>query len=180
MFGSPAAGYSAKIADFGHATVGYSEDTFVSLPPSKFWSAPDYHPRGFQLQDAKKFDAHSFGLIVYWLLKARHLTEKEIEDLQSDVQVKADQLEVKGLREMENQDLEAFFRLTLTDKHQDRSVDWLILLSSLGGQPSEELIEEFISAESARAKGVVKLMNLASISAEQEAHPKLKVRTETF
>jgi hypothetical protein len=74
----------AKVADFGHATIGCSEDTLVYFPTSMFWNAPDHHSRAFHLCEAKKFDAFSYGLIVYWLLVGRLVRDEErsiIEDM---------------------------------------------------------------------------------------------------
>lgn len=37
------------------------------VPATRPWSAPEWHHRGFRVDDAKKTDVYSFGLLCLWL-----------------------------------------------------------------------------------------------------------------
>jgi serine/threonine protein kinase len=67
----------AEIADFGHAAIGYSENTIVHLPGSIICSAPDHHLRGFRFHEAMTFDIWACGLIVYWFMIVRKVTKAD-------------------------------------------------------------------------------------------------------
>ena len=60
--------YGIKVTDFGYSCFGSDDNHLVRLPQSKPWQAPEYHPRWFSLQDARKMDYYSFGLLCLWLL----------------------------------------------------------------------------------------------------------------
>src|ERR1700712_3072511 len=67
----------AKLADFGYA--GWSSDpskqTPIYLPRSRPWEAPEYHHRGFSIQQAKQLDIFSLGLSCLWFLFHDKLTK---------------------------------------------------------------------------------------------------------
>ena len=56
---------SAKVADFGFSSLSRSDEV-VFLPRSKPWNAPEWDPRGFAVDQAKRQDVYSFGLLCLW------------------------------------------------------------------------------------------------------------------
>lgn len=56
-----------KITDLGHSSFGDVDDE-VRLPKSEPWEAPEYHDRWWPLEDGKRMDVYSFGLLMLWLL----------------------------------------------------------------------------------------------------------------
>ena len=58
---------SAKVADFGFSSLASSED-LMFLPQSRPWYAPEWHHRGFTIEEAKRQDSYSFGLLCLWFL----------------------------------------------------------------------------------------------------------------
>ena len=53
----------AKLTDFESSCIGNSEDDEVQLRRTLPWDAPEWHHRWFTLQDAKRQDIFSFGLV---------------------------------------------------------------------------------------------------------------------
>ncbi|KAL8658443.1 MAG: hypothetical protein Q9202_007560 [Teloschistes flavicans] len=60
--------YTVKVADFGYSTIYATDDDLIQIPRSLHWTAPEWHHRGFSLEQAKKMDIYSLGLLVLWLL----------------------------------------------------------------------------------------------------------------
>lgn len=58
---------SAKVADFGFSSLASSEE-LIFLPQSRPWNAPEWHHRGFTIEEAKRQDSYSFGLLCLWFL----------------------------------------------------------------------------------------------------------------
>jgi serine/threonine protein kinase len=52
------------VTDFGYSSFG----TLVKVPRSPPWEAPEWHPRWFNLENAKRMDIYSFGLLCLWLI----------------------------------------------------------------------------------------------------------------
>jgi serine/threonine protein kinase len=57
-----------RITDFGYSFISIGEDDLVLLPESGIWAAPECEGRGCLLQDAKKIDWYSFGLLCIFVL----------------------------------------------------------------------------------------------------------------
>lgn len=60
--------YTVKVADFGYSTVHATDEDLIQMPRSIHWTAPEWYHRGFSLEQAKKMDMYSLGLLVLWLL----------------------------------------------------------------------------------------------------------------
>ena len=56
---------TVKVTDFGYSTLTVGESGKVFLPKSRPWNAPEYHFGEFNVQEAKKADVYSFGLLVF-------------------------------------------------------------------------------------------------------------------
>lgn len=52
------------VTDFGYS----SFETLVKVPRSPPWEAPEWHSRWFSLENAKRMDVYSFGLLCLWLV----------------------------------------------------------------------------------------------------------------
>lgn len=63
---------SPKLIDFGYSCFTQSQDQKLSLPKSEPWNAPEYDSNEgrFSVQDAKKADLFSFGLMCLWILSS--------------------------------------------------------------------------------------------------------------
>ena len=59
---------TVKVADFGYSTLTVGESGKVILPKSRPWNAPEHHFGEFNVQEAKKTDVYSFGMLCLWLL----------------------------------------------------------------------------------------------------------------
>ena len=64
-----------KVADFGYSTLTTGESGKVILPKSRPWNAPEHHPGGFKVQEAKKTDVYSFGMLCLWILFGNRLSD---------------------------------------------------------------------------------------------------------
>ncbi|KAM7186763.1 hypothetical protein V8F33_011606 [Rhypophila sp. PSN 637] len=56
-----------KISDLGASVMG-ADDDLHRLPRTLGWTAPEWHDRFFRMQNARRMDVFSFGLIVFWVL----------------------------------------------------------------------------------------------------------------
>ena len=61
-------GFIPKLIDFGFSTYGFSDTDLVRLPCSEEWRAPEWHPRAFEIKEAKKTDIYSYAKICQWIL----------------------------------------------------------------------------------------------------------------
>ena len=66
---------TVKVADFGYSTLTVGESGKVILPKSRPWNAPEHHFGEFNVQDAKKTDVYSFGMLCLWLLFGNRLSD---------------------------------------------------------------------------------------------------------
>ena len=64
-----------KVADFGYSTLAVGESGKVLLPKSRPWNAPEHHFEEFKIQEAKKTDVYSFGMLCLWLLFGNRLSD---------------------------------------------------------------------------------------------------------
>ena len=64
---------TAKMADFGYSTITVGESGKVLLPKSRPWNAPEHHFGEFEIQEAKKTDVYSFGMLCLWILFGNRL-----------------------------------------------------------------------------------------------------------
>jgi serine/threonine protein kinase len=153
-------GFVAKVADFGYSTLVVRPDRPIYVPKTAPWYAPEHHHRGFLLQDAKKLDFFSLGLLFLWLLfepKIRVQTkDPEIESGSSakftvemrmiqwlehqppgqDLITCVTQMlhEVSGILIQQRDDLIQFFNKTLAMDPADRALDIRGLLPLIGDQ----------------------------------------------
>ena len=66
---------TVKVADFGYSTLTAGGSGPVLLPKSRPWSAPEYHQGEFEVNEAKKTDVYSFGMLCLWLLFGSRLSD---------------------------------------------------------------------------------------------------------
>ena len=66
---------TVKVADFGYSTLTVGEFGKVFLPKSRPWNAPKHHFGEFNIQEAKKTDVYSFGMLCLWLLSGNRLSD---------------------------------------------------------------------------------------------------------
>ena len=66
---------TVKVADFGYSTLTVGESGKVILPKSRPWNAPEHHFGEFNVQEAKKTDVYSFGMLCLWLLFGNRLSD---------------------------------------------------------------------------------------------------------
>ena len=59
---------TAKVIDFGFSCCGVKNDDVVFLPKTAPWEAPEHSKDAVSIQDAKKMDAYSFGMLCLWVL----------------------------------------------------------------------------------------------------------------
>jgi serine/threonine protein kinase len=60
--------YVAKVADFGWSCFDGIGNGKVYPPKSTPWYAPEWHPRGFFIKNAKRLDIFSLGMVCLWVL----------------------------------------------------------------------------------------------------------------
>ena len=97
-----------KVADFGYSTHTMGESGKVLLPKSRPWNAPEHHFGEFKVQEAKKTDVYSFGMLCLWILFGNRLSNFQ--------QTTAD-----GVTGLISFDIPFFGRLTLLEclKYED-------------------------------------------------------------
>jgi len=192
VFREPSGEIVAKIADFGHASMRATEDATINLPYSRFFNAPDYHPREIRLGDAKKFDSFNFGFLVYWLLVARKLMfeQKWAEEnaFLASIQYQEDHILVaekvlagSDMSDEQMANLSFFFTRTLANHHQNRSADWDLFIALLTSQPRvnrEQRDYETMTRED--SDGDIREHSSPSLphsnsNSNPELHPKFKV-----
>ena len=66
---------TVKVADFGYSTLTVGESGNVFLPKSRPWNAPEHHFGEFKVQEAKKMDVYSFGMLCLWFLFGNRLSK---------------------------------------------------------------------------------------------------------
>ena len=61
---------TVKVTDFGYSTLTVGESGKVLLPKSRPWNAPEHRSDSgeFEVQEAKKTDVYSFGMLCLWIL----------------------------------------------------------------------------------------------------------------
>jgi serine/threonine protein kinase len=70
------AGIEIKVADFGFSSFEAVNGNAVKVARTIPWEAPEWHSRHFSLENAKKLDIYSFGLLCLWILfRDRKITE---------------------------------------------------------------------------------------------------------
>lgn len=135
-----------RISDLGASLIGSDEDLF-QLSRSRGWTAPEWHERFFQLQNARRMDVFSFGLVVYWILawdiKFSHLSvDDEVTEMIRLTDPKPDGCSLplrESMKLLESLSLEhelretitTFFRKSLALNPQDRATGAEHLLSFL-------------------------------------------------
>ena len=65
---------TVKVADFGYSTLTVGGSGKVLLPKSSPWNAPEHHFGEFKVQEAKKMDVYSFGMLCLWFLFGNRLS----------------------------------------------------------------------------------------------------------
>ena len=65
---------TVKVADFGYSTPTVGKAGKVLLPKSRPWNAPEHHFGEFEVQEAKKTDVYSFGMLCLWILFENRLS----------------------------------------------------------------------------------------------------------
>ena len=59
----------AQVADFGWSFLPHDGDKKIIYPAkSRPWNAPEYHHRGFTIEQVQKQDVFSFGMLCFWVM----------------------------------------------------------------------------------------------------------------
>jgi hypothetical protein len=135
-------------------------DRAIYVPKTVPWHAPEHHHRGFLLQNAKRLDFFSLGLLCLWLLfepqiraqtrsseiesgsSAKYTVEMRMSEWlekltpRQDLVTHAEQMlhEVSGLVDQQRDDLVKFFHNTLATDAKDRALGINDLIPLLGDQ----------------------------------------------
>ena len=137
VFESESGNYAAKVTDFGYSTIFNNEDDIIRLPRSQYWTAPEWHHRGFTTSEAKSMDTYSFGMVCLWLLFYDSRLDKDLVFNQDVFKVYQERLSSVSRRcMMEKTEKEAgsiwkFFQLTLANDPGERTHDFEGLLHLL-------------------------------------------------
>ena len=127
--------YVMKVTDFGYSTIFARDSDILLMPYSKYWTAPEYHHRGFTPIQARLMDAYSFGMLCFWLLFDRTMTGHD-GNIAEDSEISEDIVEyTRGLTEetLHLSDQYNLFKLSLSKDPAQRTADFgtfLELLSS--------------------------------------------------
>jgi serine/threonine protein kinase len=129
VFKGDSGGYTAKVTDFGYATLATGDD-FIYISRSQPWDAPEYHYRGFKLSDAMKTDIYSFGMLCLWLLfkgEKKYPKQNVIEELKREDELPALANELAttttSWTDKQKRDLYSFFNSALAKDQNQRSSD---------------------------------------------------------
>jgi tetratricopeptide (TPR) repeat protein len=138
-----------KISDLGASVVG-SDTDLHQLPFSRGWVAPEWHGRFFQVQNARRMDVFSFGLIVYWILawdvkfsrlsvdeeetEMVSLTDPAMSDSQLPMKEAINVLQNFDMTQAQRGILAQFFTKTLASDLNDRARNAQELLPLLDGE----------------------------------------------
>ncbi|KAL9037051.1 MAG: hypothetical protein Q9214_005866, partial [Letrouitia sp. 1 TL-2023] len=74
IFGEDPGRYVAKVSDFGFSSLA-TTDEYITVPRTRPWNGPEWHHRGFPINEVKKMDVYSFGMLCLWLLFKDALSE---------------------------------------------------------------------------------------------------------
>ena len=154
---------SAKVADFGFSSLSRSDEVLF-LPRSKPWNAPEWDPRGFTIDQAKRQDVYSFGLLCLWLLLPdevdidrnvafqpngtacddailRFKFDNRVARLKKSDQLRREAIEavgkLHGLDESQRKNLSSLLYATLAFEPLDRTCDFETLLRLLSSEAPE-------------------------------------------
>jgi serine/threonine protein kinase len=101
------------------------------MPKSRYWTAPEWHHRGFAITDAKKMDIYSFGILCFWLLlyNAQEDTTCDFDDNLNSSKSILDFAHqsitaIAGLDNQRKHNLTQLFDLTLANNPAERSSDF--------------------------------------------------------
>jgi serine/threonine protein kinase len=70
--------YVAKVSDLGYSVQLEHDDTFVKMPLSKPWNAPEWHHRGYRFPEIIRMDLYSYGMVCLWLLFGQECLDRGI------------------------------------------------------------------------------------------------------
>ena len=92
---------SPKLIDFGYSCFTQGRDEKLSVPKSEPWNAPEYDSNEgrFSVQDAKKADVFSFGLMCLWTLSSVGLVttwREGIEESRNSAAMQIQTLKISG------------------------------------------------------------------------------------
>jgi hypothetical protein len=121
--------YTARVTDFGYSTV-FSSTGDIHMPITEPWNAPEWNSGRFDLSAAMKMDAYSFGMLCLWVVFIEYFDSQSLlHVLKSGYQPLnlAHQLVRSsfGLAERHCIVLDQLFGLTLEEKPDDRSEDFV-------------------------------------------------------
>jgi serine/threonine protein kinase len=128
VFKDDSGSYTAKMADFGFATLAMG-DGLINIAISQPWNAPEHHYRGFKLSEAMKTDIYSFGMLCLWLLfrgNKKYPKQDLLKELKSKDKLPAlayELITTTGLNDEQKRDLYSFFNSTLVKDPDRRSSD---------------------------------------------------------
>ena len=126
-----------KVTDFGYSTIFARDSDIILMPYSNYWTAPEYHHRGFTPIQARLMDAYSFGMLCFWLLFDRTMTGHD-GNIAEDPEILVEYTrglteETLHLSDQVNYNLYNLFKISLSKDPAQRTADFgtfLELLSS--------------------------------------------------
>lgn len=161
IFEGTTADYFAKVADFGWSCFESIPGGEVFPPKSKPWFASEWHHRGVSIEDAKRMDIFSLGMLCLWII-LQHIVRQlsgvaydeqidswlglfrranstmdllvEWKDRKALPDLAAHALEhLDGVVAQDKSSLLVFFHRSLQDSYLKRESDILRLADDLGG-----------------------------------------------
>lgn len=127
--------YVAKVTDFGYSTMFARESDSISMPYSKYWTAPEHHHRGFTPMQARQMDAYSFGMLCLWLAFDRTMVDRadNIREYSEILEEYTPGLNEKSLHSSDqvNYSLHTLFKLSLSKDPTQRTADFSSFLELL-------------------------------------------------
>jgi serine/threonine protein kinase len=87
--------YVAKVSDLGYSVQLEHDDSFVRMPLSRPWNAPEWHHRGYRFPEIVRMDLYSYGMVCLWLLFGQECLDKGIN---FDIPAPSTHRDLEGLK----------------------------------------------------------------------------------
>lgn len=87
--------YVAKVSALGYSVQLEHDDSFVRMPLSRPWNAPEWHHRGYRFPEIVRMDLYSYGMVCLWLLFGQECLDKGIN---FDIPAPSTHRDLEGLK----------------------------------------------------------------------------------